>query len=264
MNIAVSSIVLFLVLAPGYLYKLAYRTSRFSIKSRGFNLLDDLVLSIIPSIVFQSLFYMIMVCCTDYRIDFEVLSTLLLGSSENKVSINAFLNLEKYFFQIVSYNILLLIFSYSLGHFSRWIIREANYDRKYRPLRFSNKWYYILSGECLDFDNVPDKYENISYKIIDLLCKVDGRSIIYIGELFDYYIKNDGELEAIHLRYPFRRFLSDDNKEDDGSKYYQIPSKYLIIPREEILNINVRYIYVNDKSEIENSDENLNEINIDE
>jgi hypothetical protein len=64
-------------------------------------------------------------------------------------------------------------------------------------------------------------------------------------------------LEAIHLKYPVRRYL-----DDDGSKkYYEIPSRYLVIPNNDIININLKYInsVEIDASEITEDDELIQE-----
>lgn len=129
-----------------------------------------------------------------------------------------------------------------------WIIvRSCKLDRKYRFFRFSNKWHYIFSGECLDFPDTPDDYEEITDKIINVLCRVNNKTILYTGEYFNYYIDNNGNLEAVHLKYPIRRMLEDDKKDivsinDYNTKYYEIESRYLVIPNSDIININFRYL----------------------
>ena len=75
--------------------------------------------------------------------------------------------------------------------------------------------------------------------MIDVLTKVNGESIIYIGELSDYVVDSTGKLELIKLRYPIRRPFKNDEKDD--SKFYEIDSRYLVITASEILNINIRY-----------------------
>jgi hypothetical protein len=136
-------------------------------------------------------------------------------------------------------------------------VRYFKLDRKVRMLRFSNKWHCILTGECFDFPDVPDHFEDISFKIVNVLCKVNGKSVLYTGEYFNYYIDSKGDLETIHLKYPVRRYLDDDK----AKTYDQIPSRYLVIPSNDIININLKYIHSVeiDISELTDEDELIQE-----
>lgn len=238
MNIAFTSIVLFLILAPGFVYRLSYTSSRLSLRRYNRNIVNELTWSIIPSIILQVGFLTFIENVTSYRIDFNLIGNLLFAEKDANVAV-CFQNIRQYIYPIFWYNVVLFGISYVLGHLTRRFIRWTKLDRHSKTFRFSNKWYYILRGECLDFPHVPDSYDDIYYKIVDVLCKVNGETVIYIGEMFDYYLDNDGNLEAIHLRYPVRRYLKDDNKE--ANRYYDIASRFLIIPMSDIININVRY-----------------------
>lgn len=239
MNIAFTTILLFIILAPGFLARNAYNSSKLSIKDTNRNIVNDLTWSIIPSLTLHILFISIIQNFSTYYIDFEQLGNLILGVTiSNKAEI-AFKQLGYFKYAIFFYNLILFIFSFIIGYGCRELIRHWEIDRKIRYFRFSNKWHYIFSGECLDFPDVPDTYQEITDKIINILCKVNGKSILYSGEFFNYYIDSKGDLEAVHLRSPIRRYLEKDSAEDQD--YYVIPSRYLVIPNSEIININFRY-----------------------
>ena len=85
------------------------------------------------------------------------------------------------------------------------------------------------------------KPDEITDKIINVLCSVNGENILYSGEYFDYYVDKSGDLEAIHLKYPIRKYLKR-NSQVTGNSGYQIESRYLVIPNSDIVNINFRYL----------------------
>ncbi|MCC5927868.1 MAG: hypothetical protein JJU28_01365 [Cyclobacteriaceae bacterium] len=152
---------------------------------------------------------------------------------------------------IFLYHIMLVTLGLLMGFLVRRSIRYFKLDRKYRFFRFSNKWYYIFSGECLDFPDVPDSYQEIGDKALNILCDIGGKQFIYSGWYSDYYLDSQGNLESVQLKDPIRRSLDKDNKE--SNRYYKIPSKYFLIPVKSIININILYIKFEDKTEVEPS-----------
>jgi hypothetical protein len=262
MNIAFTTILLFIILAPGFIARNAYNSSKLSVNDTNRNIVNELTWSIIPSLTIHTLFIGLLHNFSNYYIDFQQLGNLILGvTASNKVE-DSFKQIGDFKYAIFSYNLILFIFSFFIGiAFRKWVIRKYGLDRTVRYFRFSNKWHYIFTGECLDFEDVPDKYEEITDKIINVLCKVNGKSILYTGEFFNYYIDSKGDLEAIHLRSPIRRELDKDGgKQED---YYVIASRYLVIPNADIININFRYFSLEEVTEL-TDDEKENAITLEE
>lgn len=239
MNIAFTTILLFIILAPGFIARGAYNSSKLSINDTNKNLVNELTWSIIPSLTLHILFIAIIHNFSYYFIDFQQLGNLILGVTTFNNVEESFKQIGDFKYAIFSYNLILFTFSFLIGYGFREIIRYFSIDRKVRYFRFTNKWHYIFSGECLDFEDIPDRYEEITDKIINVLCKVNGKSILYSGEFFNYYIDSKGDLEAVHLRNPIRRDLDKDTGNDED--YYVIASRYLVIPNSDIININFRY-----------------------
>jgi len=241
MNIAFTTVLIFILLAPGFIYRIAYNSTKLSVRNPNKNILNDLAWAIIPSLTIHIITISIIEWITKYHIDFELLGNLILGVTDDHQVEESFGQLRAYLYPIFFYNLIVFSFSFTVGYAFNKLIREFKWDRKYRYLRFTNKWHYIFTGECLDFEDVPDNFEEITDKIINVLCKVNGKSILYTGEYFNYYIDSNGDLEAIHLKYPIRRYLGDDAKPSD-KVYYEISSRYLVIPNSDIININFRYL----------------------
>lgn len=253
MNIAFTSILIFILLAPGFLSRIAFNSSKLSVRNPNRNLINELTWSIIPSLTIHIIAITLVEWISNYYIDFNQLGNLILGvTAENTVE-KSFNQLRKFIYPIFFYNLSVFTFSFLIGFGVQKTIRKFSLDRTVRYLRFSNKWHYIFTGECLDFPDVPDDFEEITDKIINVLCKVNGRNVLYTGEYFNYYIDSNGDLEAIHLKYPIRRYL----EKDKGTRedYYQIESRYLVIPNSDIININFRYFSRTELSESELTEE---------
>jgi len=241
MNIAFTSILLFLLIAPGLIFIYSYNATKLSIKNPDKNIVTELSWSIIPAFCIQILLLFFVEYFTSFKVNFEVLGNLILGINHPEVINKSFLNIEKNIYLILFYNLFAFVFSIFLGIYTRKLVRKYKLDTKYISFRFTNKWHYIFSGECLDFPNIPDEFEQITNRIADILCKVNGKTVLYTGEIYDYYIDSFGQLESIHLRFPCRRFFDNDIGGDE--RYYEIPSKFIIIPYNEIINLNIRYFH---------------------
>lgn len=258
MNIAFTTILIFIILTPGYLARRAYKSSKLSVSNLNKNAVNELTWSIIPALSIHLLFVLIIECVSDYYIDFTQIGELVLGRS----NISSFEKIGDYKLEIFFYNLSVFASSFLSGYLLREIVRKTRLDIKIRYFRFTNKWHYIFTGECLDFPDVPDSYSEITDKVINILCSVNGKNIIYTGVFFNYYIDSNGNLEAIHLRNPIRRYLDNDSSLPD--KYYTIQSRYLVIPNSDIININFRYLSleeVDENSLLENQINNAIEFN---
>lgn len=258
MNIAFTSILIFILLAPGFLSRIAYNSSKLSVRNPNKNVLNELTWSIIPSLTIHIVAITLVEYFSDYFIDFNQLGNLILGVNEPITVKGSFDQLREFIYPIFSYNLSVFSFSFLIGYGIQKFIRKYSFDRTIRYLRFSNKWHYIFTGECLDFPDVPDDFGEITDKIINVLCKVNGQSVLYTGEYFNYYIDKDGNLEAVHLKYPIRRYLVNDSIEKKD--YYKIESRYLVIPNSDIININFRYFSKTELSEEELTEEDKKNI----
>ncbi len=234
MALAVSTLFLFLFILPGITFKRAYLSSVFSRKLKFSGLLDEVFWAVFPSIVMHFLAYAILQLLEDL-LNFEfalgpLLNVLFQGENYGSVFISS-----------LYYCLYVIAISFFAGHLSRKIVRWAKLDRKLKLFRFSNDWHYLLSGEFLDFPEVPDYAEEVSFKMVNVLTNVGNEQMIYIGELIHFNLSDEGGLENIVLKDAKRRLLKDDLLE---SRYYEIPGRYITIPYKTIININIRYFYL--------------------
>ena len=200
-------------------------------------MLDEVFWAVFPSIIMHFVSYAILqVAKSILQFDFDltvVLSKALFeGESEEYASV---------FLTYLYYCTFVIAVSFVAGHLSRKVVRGLKFDRKFRLFRFTNDWHYLLSGEFLDFPEVPDHPEEVSFKLVNALTDVGGKQMIYIGELIHFTLSDEGGLENIVLKDAKRRLLEDDLLEN---RYYEIPGRYITIPYKTIININIRYFYL--------------------
>ncbi|MCG8813980.1 hypothetical protein G1K66_12015 [Tenacibaculum finnmarkense] len=248
MNIAVSSIVIFLLLLPGIVFRRFYFTEEFSKQYFKQNFFELFVSSIIPS-VFIHFFLSFGSAIIGNHIDLEILGQLLTyrGYPEE-----AFKNIQNNINKIATYYIISLIIGIICGYFSKKIIRNFNFDSRKKIFRFKNSWHYIFSGEFFNFprasfDLIEDSFDIIDFIYIDALVESSEGTIIYDGILVDYELSNNGGLDNITLKNVQRRMMKDDAEK----KYYEIPGHIMVIPFETVINLNFSYYKL---TEIEGND----------
>ncbi|MDX1936449.1 MAG: hypothetical protein SFU21_05015 [Flavihumibacter sp.] len=251
MNLALSTVLIFIIVSPGLIARLSYFTFPFSNQARSSDFTKEVFWAIIPGFFIHFIYIGIIETTTKFFLKFSDISFLLLGKEDNyrlnKISLNIHENLG----YISSYFVGLFLFSFLIGFLSKKIVLRYRLD-KWSFFRFTNKWYYLLSGRILDVEPLEGDSSNIGIVGIDVLCNVGGNQIIYIGFLNNYYLSGNGDLDAITLKYPVRRPLivnsmqqqSETQQVDNESIYYTIPSDILYIPNKDIVNINIRYFSV--------------------
>ncbi|HTE34772.1 MAG TPA: hypothetical protein VK666_30550 [Chryseolinea sp.] len=234
MALAVSTLFLFLFILPGITFKRAYLSSVFSRKLKFSGLLDEVFWALFPSIIMHFLSYGLLLLVEgvlQFNFELRPLLDILLKES----------NYEQWFIPYLYYCTYVIAISFFAGHISRRIVRWLKLDTRFKLFRFSNDWHYLLSGEFLDFPEVPDHHEEVSFKLVNVLTNVGNEQMIYIGELIHFNLSDEGGLENIVLKDAKRRFLKDDLIEN---RYYEIPGRYITIPYKTIININIRYFYL--------------------
>ena len=124
MNIAFTTILLFIILAPGFIARSVYNSSKLSVNDTNKNIVNELTWSIIPSLTLHTLFIGLIHNLSSYYIDFQQLGNLILGvTTSNKVE-ESFKQLGDFKYAIFSYNLILFITSFTVGYYFRKFIRK--------------------------------------------------------------------------------------------------------------------------------------------
>ena len=206
MNIALGALFIFVLLYPGILFRIAYLNGPYSRKNIQSSLVDEVVLSLVPSLFLQCVGYWI--AGHFYTIHLELVYQLLIGASNPayKPDFNlAGISIVPF----AGYNAVLLILAVVVGRVARKLVQQTKADLKYHSLRFNNDWYYLLSGRIVDFPGWEGHSEEIEYVFADVLVETKECSFLYCGVLEEYYFSKDS-LDRLVLSQVFRRKVVED------------------------------------------------------
>jgi hypothetical protein len=238
---------------PGLVARFCYFTFPFANQARSSDFITEVFWSVVPGFFLQFIGIFSAEWISSYKISFPLVGALLYGITDDKNHILSgyMQNIHDHLGAVLLYNLFIITFSALLGFSLKAIVRGFRLDIRFDFFRFNNKWFYILSGEILDMDDSSQSSKDVTVIGLDILCKVGNENIIYIGELVNYYLTNTGDLDAVLIRYPYRRKLSEDkspavppsdsSESSDNSSYYEIPSDYLYIPYRDVVNLNINY-----------------------
>lgn len=256
MNFLFASVLVLLIVAPGLTFFRAYYSDRFSIKYSRLTITDQIFRSIIPGITAQVIAIIIINAYSPYLVRLDTLGTLLLGAKEDQTVKESFTIIGNCLHLVTLYHLFMIGVGALLGWQSRRLIRHRRLDRRYPWLRFDNKWFYLLSGEVVEFaeGELATDFSDaslIEFVLLDILVEVEGGNMLYTGVMFDYELENDGGIKSIQIRGAKRKYIkatkaasgeiTDDNIETNDYGYYDIRGNILIIPSSQIINLNITY-----------------------
>jgi hypothetical protein len=245
MNLLFSSILLFILIAPGLIFRFSYLQGTYAKLNFKVSAIDEIFWAIIPALFFQLTAVVLLEKFFSAHIRIDIFYQLINGDTSAEIDFQA---LRKGFLPFLVYTLSLILVSAITGRGLRSIIRKLKLDIRYRFFRLNNEWHYLFSGEILDFPDVPGESENIEIIQIDLLANTTEGSMIYSGILQDYYLSKDNGLDRIYLSQVHRRKFKDDLDPADQSnvqrldeRYYEMPGELFVIQYDKIVNMNVTY-----------------------
>lgn len=68
-NLAFTTILIFIIVTPGIIARRSFLSSRFSIKYKSYKAIDEIVWSILPSLILHFMGYYFVLWWTPYKID---------------------------------------------------------------------------------------------------------------------------------------------------------------------------------------------------
>lgn len=252
MSLALPTLTLLYLLAPGIVFRRFYYTGEFSAEYFKATFSELLFSTVFHSFIINILCYATVMCY--HPMDVDIFAILISGTDKSGEVGTALSNLYTNKRKIL----LFLLFTTSVGAFgglgTKFIVRKLKLDRRHRIFRFANKWHYLLSGEILDFPRFPGRSKDIHLRYVDILVDSNAGPIIYSGVIKDYILNKEGGLDSIYLSEAKRRYLKDDHHDrstdnaDDGisqmtssNPYYFLPGNLFVVPFEQIKNIHITY-----------------------
>ena len=157
--------------------------------------------------------------------------------------------------QVAGYLVSLYMASAVSGNLGHRVVRRLKLDHRTKTFRFDNYWYYMLTGEVLDFPENAGEGRRVDGVYLSGVVDHASGSYLYRGIVSDFTFDRDGGLDTIVLADAHRRRLVDD-REDHGApraavgpsmpdeRYYEIRGDFLVLRYSELRTLNLDYFAV--------------------
>jgi hypothetical protein len=247
MEFAVSALLLLILLLPGFILQLSYTKGLWRWNSP---IVNRPITELVPSsIILAGALHLVWapIASQIEPIRFDVLMMFLLGNfgHEEEFFAYAMESITGHPYKIAFYFLTLFTFAAIVGYAAHTIVRRNCLDHKHRFLRFSNEWFYWLSGEITQFSETENVDGTIFGVYLTTVVHHEGANYLYTGFVIDYYFDKAGILDRVILNRVQRRRLRDDQAAASGDdRYYDIDGNYFILRYSEMSTINLRYLLV--------------------
>lgn len=238
MNIAISTLFLFVFLIPGITFRRFYYSEEFTKDYKKKFFFSLIASSFLPALFFHAGWYFLIQAPIfgGYQINFEVISQLLAPRANVESLKAAFKNIEEYSWQILWYFISICSAALLAGVCSKYIVRKLKFDWAFEVFRYSNYWFYVLRGELFGFrksmsgrmdEFLVEKTLPIDVRLIfiQITSVIAGKPILYEGFYIDLEVDDFNNPKTIFLTQVSKRFLFD--KDDYGNIYTESQKYYL-------------------------------------
>jgi hypothetical protein len=277
-NFLFTTVLVLLLVAPGLFFSKAYFSGSFNIRFSKLTVTDQVFYALIPTLFFHLLLVLAGTSINLFYVDFKVLGVLLMGAKEDATIEKAFSAIQQDLGNILLYQATAILLAIILGWGLRYFVKRNKIDKTVEFFKYDNYWYYLLTGEILEFSNDSDSGDSsidaseIEFIFLDILVASKDKNLLYSGLFYDYQLAADGGLDCLFLKSARRKFINTDprvKKENSNSvlndqprkslfsrfssrdkvvsiletynNYYPVDGDILVIPFKEIINVNLSY-----------------------
>jgi len=247
MNLAFPTLLIFLLLLPG----LFFINSYYKVESQDVNfapISQRTGLAVLFSLILHFVLLWVLIYVISKPINPTIYIRLLSESNIPDLKLTQLVFLSIY-----------IISSCFIAFFSGIVLRKLiiNYklDKKWKWLRFNNKWYYFF--KAYDFrDEEPEFVE------IFAMVNSANQCYVYRGILEEFYLDNKGNLDLLILSSAKRTLTGQLNTESNGdmpsnqiinsSFFHPIEGDYFLLKYPEIINLNIFFLSLSNLKNIYN------------
>jgi hypothetical protein len=262
MNIAFPAVFILLLVLPGIILRYSYARGpwRWESPTSITNLSDEIAYSVAFAVGLHVL-WLSLADILGHPADLRSAISLLTGTyGQNAAYFERSLrSISDHYVRVGCYFISLYFVAAGLGFSLHWLVRSLGLDRSTKIFRFRNEWYYLLSGEILEFRESPEPAPAIDGVYLSAIVDHSDGSFLYRGIVRDFTFGRDGQLEKIVLTLAHRRKLQSDREqsEDLGARsavppderYYSIEGDFFVLRYSETKTINLDYFALLDPDE---------------
>ncbi|WP_250508013.1 DUF6338 family protein [Caballeronia sp. GAFFF3] len=247
MNVAFPAVFLFLVVLPGFLFRLFFQ--RNEVRTFDHTPFNAVVLKALLCAAFFNLLVAIGARLVGYEIELGDVVRLLVGGASALSELNDRLVwLNKHPEAAAGYFSLTNAAALGAALVWRAAVQGWELDRQgsrlSRWVRGDAPWYYLFSG--LDHP----KEDSIDGATVAAVVEFKEGSYLYTGLLDGYEVSAEGQLDRLLLVQAQRRKLDSDRQYDEGSgmyvgdstRFYPIAGDVFVLRYDEVKTLNVTYL----------------------
>lgn len=244
MNVALPTLIVFLILLPGFIFRSGLkRAERTSVDFSPFGrvVAEAILWAMVLHLIWIALSDVILGRHFDPVVFFNLLSSVAASQSTAVTQVGG------EFKWVATYFISLLTTSFALPTIVRGAISRFKLDRYSMPFssifRFHDApWYYLLTGADFKSGEEPDLI------VISAIVEVAKEAVLYVGVLDDFYFDADGQLDRLILQKVSRRPIASDKTSVDfigpppEQRFYPIDGDNFVLRYSEAITLNVQYV----------------------
>ncbi|MGB3799165.1 MAG: hypothetical protein WA952_05075 [Lewinella sp.] len=250
MGLAFGALFLATLLLPGIIFRYAYLRSDSLRKTVDFSLLSEAVFVLIPTLLFHALGWTVAGAVGTLLNRVPNVSALYRLTTGQLLTEDSLASLERGILPFVFYILALSALAGWSGSLVQRLVVRRGWDDHFKLLRIYNDWDKYFTGHSIS----RDPRRSFDYVQVDVVVAGGDGDMLYTGALANYSLNQEQGIDRIFMEVVYRRRLRDDlplsddvladlppaNREEDP-RYYNMPGDYLVIPFDQIRNLNISY-----------------------
>jgi hypothetical protein len=236
MNVALSAVVVFLTLAPGFVFRSRYRrVERTSLDYAPFGE------AVVLGVAFAAVLHVIWLGLARlFGWAPNLRDFLLLLGSYGPAQADAIQRVAAHQYAVLLYYMSILLAPFALAPAVRRLAEHQGWhlpeSRLYRVFGIDAPWYYLLRVQAA---------QRGADALVAAVVAYGGKCYVVRGFVADFFVKPTGELDRIVLEFADRRPLEADKETDNtdlSERYYQIDGDSFVLRYSEAITLNVQYV----------------------
>lgn len=263
MELAFSALLLFILVLPGIIFRYSYSKGfgKWPIPSPTRSLSDQIAYSLVSAGLLH-LLWSWFVYTLGQKIDLSAVVMMIMGSygKDEEYLLPAIQSFTHYPYKIAVYFLSLYLASALLGFCLHSLVRNRKLDLKHRFLRFDNDWYYLLTGEILEFGETEGLDTPPDGVYLSAVINNGDKDYLYRGIIRDFFFDKNGNLDRVSLILAsFRLLVRNDNAQasptiPNEQKYIDIEGDYFILRYSDMRTMNIDYFFLEETGDEQEQD----------
>jgi hypothetical protein len=257
MSFAFPALLAFLLVLPGIILRYSYARGPWGWASPTSlrRVSEELAYGVAFALVLHAV-WLTLVRALGFEPDVDSMFLLLVGNfgEGDRYLDRVLASVSAHYPAVAGYLVSLYGASAVAGNLGHRAVRRLKLDHRTKTFRFDNYWYYMLTGEVLDFRENAGEERRVDGVYLSAVVDHASGSYLYRGIVSDFTFDRDGGLDTIVLADAHRRRLVDDREEgtpragvgplEPDDRYYEIRGDFLVLRHTELRTLNLDYFAV--------------------